>query len=247
MSVSADPLDLSDCDKLYSQRGAQLIPAAQCYLKTMSPSASEADRRKITERAFIALSAAVNDGPKTAAEADAIVQGLKLVGDLEKSAPGSADLAYWRAVFVSFDAMRKDRGSPLPTNLFKVLKSIQQDLRSAMTLDASLHLQGPNRVLGIMHTQMPGIVGGDKALAETLLQEAYQKAPELSANQIAYARILSIRGKTDPAKSVLSRFLALSDRELDPYPQEPLRSVKPELERDRKAARTLLDELNSEE
>jgi hypothetical protein len=246
MNSVAAPLDLSACDQIYSARGDRLIPAAQCYQGALA-TASDADKKTVLERAFIALSAAVNDGPKTQAEIDAIALGLKLVGELERATPGSADLAYWRAVFVSFDAMRKDRGSVLPKNLFAVLKSLQQDLRSAISLDPKIHVYGPHRVLGIMHTQMPGIVGGDKSLAENLLLEAYQRAPELSGNHVAYAKILMVNGKDGQAKMVLERFLAAKDSDLDPYPSEPLRGVKPELERDRKTAKTMLQELNEDE
>jgi len=245
MNSFAGALDLSACDRLYSERGDRLIPAAQCYQTALS-AAADNDKKALFERAFIALSAAVNDGPKTQAEADAIALGLKLTGEFERIAPGTGDLAYWRAVFVSFDAIRKDRGSVLPKNLFAVLKSLQQDLRSAISLDPKVHVYGPNRVLGIMHTQMPGIVGGDKSLAENLLLEAYQRAPELSGNHVAYAKILMVNGKDTQAKMVLERFLAMKDENLDPYPSEPLRTVKPELERDRKTAKTMLQELSEE-
>lgn len=246
MNSFAAPLDLSACDQLYAGRGDRLIPAAQCYQAALS-TASDQDKKTVYERAFIALSAAVNDGPKSQAEIDAIALGLKLVGEFERVAPGTADLAYWRAVFVSFDAIRKDRGAVLPKNLFAVLKSLQQDLRSAISLDPKVHVYGPNRVLGIMHTQMPGIVGGDKSLAEKLLLDAYQRAPELSGNHVAYAKILMVNGKDGQAKMVLERFLAAKDQELDPYPTEPIRTVKPELERDRKTAKAMLQELNEEE
>ena len=101
MNSFAAPLDLSECDRMYSTRGDRLIPAAQCYQTALS-TASESEKMTVYERAFIALSAAVNDGPKTQAETDAIALGLKLVGEFEKVAPGTGDLAYWRAVFVSF-------------------------------------------------------------------------------------------------------------------------------------------------
>jgi hypothetical protein len=56
-----------------------------------------------------------------------------------------------------------------------------------------------------------------------------------------------VNGKDTQAKMVLERFLAAKDQDLDPYPSEPLRSVKPELERDRKTAKSMLQELNEEE
>jgi hypothetical protein len=147
---------------------------------------------------------------------------------------------------MSFDAIQRDRGSMLPRHLFAVLKSIQEDLRQAISIDPKVHLYGPNRVLGIMHTQMPGIVGGDKVLAEKMLLESYQKAPALSINHVAYGKILMVNGKTTEAKAVFTRFLALPDSALDPYPGEPLRNLNPELNRDRKAVKGLLDQLSGE-
>ena len=232
------------CDLLYSHRGSDLMSAVDCYRGGMSASSVEA-QIKLYEKAFIALSAIINDSPKTQAEVDAIARGLKMVEDFSKAYSDSAQYFYWRAVFTSFDAIQKDRGSVLPRNLFAVLKSLQQDLRKAISLDPSIHIFGPNRVLGIMHTQMPSIVGGDKTLAETLLAEAYRNAPELCTNHIAYAKILMVNGKDAEAKAVLNRFLSLSDAELNPYPNEALRNLNPENARDRKTAREMLEELNN--
>jgi len=195
---------------------------------------------------MIALSALVNDHPKTEAEGNAIAKALPAIEAFGKFAPESSDFFYWRAVFTSFDAIRKDRGSVLPRHLFAVIRPIQDDLRRAIERDPSVHVYGPHRVLGIMHTQMPGIVGGDKTLAEKMLKEAYTRAPQISLNHLAYARILQVNGKDELAKEVVTKFLARPDSELDPYPAEPLRSVIPELVKDRSEARKILDELNGD-
>jgi hypothetical protein len=234
------------CDLLYSRRGAELLPAVACYGAELAAAATPELRLSLQERALIALSAVVNDSPKTQAEAQAIEQGLAWSRRLSEELPDSAQAAYWGAVFRSFDAIRKDRGSPLPRNLFGVIKSLQQDLRRAIGLDPKIHFWGPSRVLGLMHTQMPAIVGGDKSLAENLLRDAYQNAPALSLNHLAYARILRINGKATQAREVLLRFMALSDAELDPFVSEPFRTFKPEIERDREQARKLLGELDSD-
>jgi hypothetical protein len=97
-----------------------------------------------------------------------------------------------------------------------------------------------------MHTQMPGIVGGDKTLAEKMLAEAYRNGPAMCTNHVAYAKILQVNGKDVEAKAVLTRFLSMSDAELNPYPESPFRALKPETERDRKVARDLLEQINGE-
>ncbi len=233
---------LDSCDQLYSLRGANLPASVECYEKLRVELPLD-QRESVYERQFIALSAMVNDSPKTQTEVDAIRKAMELLGRYSREVSESAGLFYWRAVFVSFDAMQKDRGQALPRTLFGVLRSIQDDLRKAISLNAPLHSHGPARVLGTMHTQMPAIVGGDKSLAEKTLLDALKGSPSMCANHLAYAKILQVNGKKNEARTVLNRFLSMSDRELDPYPEEPLRNLKPEIERDRKAARDLLARL----
>ncbi len=246
-SIHAQDPSLGQCDQMYSERGsAKLLEAAACYGVLSQSVAAEEVKLVLFERTMIALSAVVNDDPKTNAEGEAIARALRILGEMKKKSPETADFFYWRAVFTSFDAIRKDRGSVLPRHLFAVIRSLQDDLRRAIELDPRIHIYGPHRVLGIMHTQMPGIVGGDKVLAEKMLLEAYTKAPEISLNHVAYARILQVNGKDMKAKEVLTRFLAKTDAELDPYPGEPLRNVKPELKKDRGEAAKLLEEIDGE-
>ena len=244
MNASASNLTDDPCDTLYSHRGSDLMAAVDCYRGGLSATSVEA-QVKLYEKSFIALSAIINDSPKTQAEIDAIARGLKLIEEFSRAYSDTAQFFYWRGVFTSFDAVQKDRGSVLPRNMFAVLKSLQQDLRQAIVLDPTIHVYGPNRVLGIMHTQMPGIVGGDKTLAETLLAEAYSKAPQICSNHTAYAKILIVNGKDALAKDVLNKFLALTDADLNPYPNEPLRNLNPENARDRKVAQAMLDDLNN--
>jgi hypothetical protein len=244
---SRTPASIEECDRIYSERGSgKLLQAVECYGAMAQGASADEARLQLFERSMIALSAVVNDEPKTQAEADAISKAFPILDEMGKRMSNSADYFYWRAVFTSFDAIRKDRGSVLPRHLFAVLRSLQDDLRRAIELNPKIHVYGPHRVLGIMHTQMPGIVGGDKVLAEKMLREAYTKAPEISLNHVAYARILQVNGKDAQAKEVLTRFLARNDSELDPYPAEPLRNVKPELQKDRAEARKLLEEIDGE-
>jgi hypothetical protein len=245
LSVRAQDQSVDSCDRIYAERGNGLLPSVECYLR-VAGSIPREQKEPLYERSLIALSAIVNDSPKTPSEIEAIKRGLSMIDSYSKDFPDSAGLHYWRAVFVSFDAIQKDRGSVLPKNLFAVLKMIQDDLRKAISLNPAIHVHGPARVLGIMHTQMPGIVGGDKTLAEKMLGEAYRNGPSMCANHVAYAKILQVNGKTVEAKAVLTRFLSMSDAELNPYPESPFRALKPETIRDRKVARDLLDQINEE-
>lgn len=243
--TQASSIDLTACDALYAKRGESLFAAHDCYTSLLAQ-ATPSDQKTIYERVFIALSGVVSFEPKTANERRAIDLGIKLVEKMKTDLAGSADAHYWSAVFLSFDAMQVDRGAILPRRTFGAIKTIQSELKQAMNLDPALHSYGPHRVLGTMHTQMPGIVGGDKKLAENLLKVAYENAPSMSANQYAYGNILSVNGKTEEAKRVLTQFLAMSDESLNPYPEAPFRLPKAEIESDRKKAKQILDDLNEE-
>jgi hypothetical protein len=242
---SVQAADLQDCDQLYAHRGTDALLAADCYQQIAVATDAGTDlQKRIYERSFIALSAVVNDWPKTKAERDAIDRGLQLVKEFAQIFKDSADLPYWRACMVSFDVFQKDRGAVIPTHTFRALGEIQSDLRLAIQRDSSIHFYGPLRVLGMMHTQMPAIAGGDKTLAEKLLKEAYQRAANFSMNHLAFARILDVNGKTDEAVSVLQQMLALPDASLDPFSAKPLLSLLPEVQKDKKAAQVLLDDLS---
>ena len=244
VSFSSQAATLSDCDLLYSHRGTDALKAADCYQSLVLSVTDLEEQKKIFTRSFIALSAVVNSMQKTPSERQAIDKGLALVKEFSKNFSGIADFFYWRACMVSFDVFEKDRGAVIPTHTFKALGAIQSDLRTSIQKDSSIHFYGPLRVMGMMHTQMPAIAGGDKALAQKLLKEAYEKEPKFSMNHLAYARILDVNGKTDEAIAVLNRLLGISDQEFDPNAAEPLLSLLPEVLKDKADAKNLLDDIS---
>lgn len=241
---AAFSMSRTDCDVLYSHRGADLLKAADCYTQERSSASSSAAKLSLYEMSFIALSAAVNDSPATASERSAIDQGLALALALTADFPNSADSFYWTAVFTSFDAIAKDRGAPIPTHTFGAIRTIQRNLSMAIQANPSIHFYGPDRVLGIMNMKMPAVIGGDKVLAEKLLREAYTNSPALSANHVMYAKILNINGKKEEARAVLTHFLSMSDEELNCYPGQPLLALNEEIKRDRNSGKELLASLD---
>ena len=242
---SVNAATLSDCDSTYAKRGLSSLQAGQCYQSLLSgTSLSAAEQKTIYTRAFIALSATINDQPKTAAERQAIDQGLSLLKEFAKGFSTTADFFYWRACMMSFDVFQKDRDSIIPTNTFGVLGSIQDDLTAAIQRDQSIHFYGPLRVMGMMHTQMPAIIGGDKVFAEKMLKEAYSRAPVFSMNHLAYAKILDINSKTDLAMGVLKNLIQTPNETFNPYPDQPLLSLLPEVIKDKKAAAELLQNIS---
>lgn len=236
--------DLTSCDALYSQRGTQSYSAFECYLPLFSSAQTESLKATLLERMLVSLSAVINDLPKSPLERKSIDQGLKLLSELKKTAPESSEYFYWKACFTSFDVIEKDRGATIPTHTFRALGAIQDGLRMAIQKDPSIHFYGPMRVMGIMHTQMPGIAGGDKKLAEKMLREAYTRSPIVAMNHIAFAKILEINGKTTEAVEVLNRLLSTPDEALNPYPDQPLLNLAPETRKHKEEARKLLEEIN---
>lgn len=253
MSSNAGAQSLSECDALYAARGVgaalqksnSLFAAVDCYEKQLAGKPS-AEQREIFERIFIALSAVVNTQPKTNNERRAIDRAFEVLEKLKAGLAGTADEYYWNAVWLAFDSKALDRGSVLPRNIFRNLRTIQAQLRQAMELNPVIHTYGPHRVLGMMHSEMPGIVGGDKALAEKLLVEAWSKAPRMSVNWTAYATILDINGKSSEAVTVLKKFLSMPDSEFNPYP-DAARALTFETQVDRKKAKELLESIEGEE
>ena len=235
--------DLKSCDEAYA-RNEQLFKVTACYEKLLHEQSTlpELNKKQIYERLFITLSAVVIRNPKTDLERSAIEKAQVLLEKFSKEYSGTADSYYWYAVWLSFQVKMQDRGAMIPRRTFAAISKIQNALSQAIQLDPTLHLYGPSRVYGIMHTQMPGIAGGDKVLAEKLLRDAYEHAQSLSANHLAYAKILNINGKTELAIQVLEKFIYLKDSELNPYPTEPLRAPRFETLSDLTEAKNLLQE-----
>lgn len=242
-----NPMDLKNCDTLYFLGGEKLFESVDCAMALLPQAENSAEQKLLYERAFISLSLVVNMAPKTPSERTAIERALLLLKKMSTTLTSSADYAYWTAVFTSFNAVMLDRGSVVPLKMFAAIRSIEENLNLAITREAFIHGMGPKRVLGIMNTQMPAIAGGDKALAENMLKDAYQRAPEFSINHVEYARILYVNGKTNDARDVLERFLALDSSALNPYLNEPLRAPRVELARDRKEAQSILTSIDEDE
>ncbi|OFZ79002.1 MAG: hypothetical protein A2583_14880 [Bdellovibrionales bacterium RIFOXYD1_FULL_53_11] len=239
-----DVAEIRRCDDMYAQRTnlAKAQDAGDCY-RQLAAKAKKGGNAKLRREAldwqFMSLFWVITKFQNQPAERPAIDEGMAVSGAMVNEFPTLGFGYYWRGVFVSHDAMEKDRGSSTPTNLFKVLGQLETDFREAIKLEPSVHVYGPQRALGAMHTQMPPLVGGDKRLAERLLKAAYDKGKKFSQNHIFYAKILIARDKNEEAKKVLNNLLAMKDGELNPY--EPHRIPAIETAEDRVEARKLLE------
>lgn len=240
----AQGLLMFDCDNLYAKRGLDLFKASACY--------SQLEKNKIIsseiyfERAFTTLSSAVSEFVKKPEERKSIDEALLILDQVKNKTGEHALYNYWKAVWISFDAVEKDRGSLLPTTMFGRIGTIQDLLAAAIKEDPSIHFFGPERVLGLMHTQMPKIAGGDKKYAEQLLKSAFTNQPRYFSNVYNYANILYLNGKTNEAKKVLTDFVNSPDAYYEIYAPEIARSLLPEIKNEKIKAQKLITEIDSE-
>jgi len=236
---------ISDCDKLYSQREYNLISAQDCYQKFFNQNKISND--DFFDRSFANLSTAIIFFEKKAEERIVLDKAF-IILDLVKNVYGeNSYYNYWKAVWISFDALQKDRGKLIPTYLFSQIGTIQNLLKNSANTDPTIHFYGPHRVLGILHTQMPKIAGGDKKYAEQMLNISYTARPYFISNPYAYANILYINGKNENAKTVLETFMATPNEKYESYPNEPLRSLSLEIQKEKEKAQELLTILADDE
>lgn len=242
LSASADPI--SDCDAQYALRGQALLEAASCYTK-LDP-ALIIHNEIYFERLLTTLSTAVGEFSKKPEERVAIDQALLVLDQVKFTLGEKAFYNYWKAVWISFDAVEKDRGSLLPTTMFGRISTIQDLLTSAIKENPTIHFYGPHRVLGLMHTQMPKIAGGDKKYAEQLLATAYTNQPSYFSNVYSYANILFVNGKNQEALDILNRFLQTPDSYYEVYSPNVSRSLSVEILAEKEKARKLLLDIESD-
>lgn len=236
---------VSDCDALHAKREHNLITAQDCYEKLYVQSQLPAN--EFFDRSFINLSTAITFFEKKTEER-LILDKAFVVLETVKSAQGETPYYnYWKAVWISFDALEKDRGKMIPTYLFTKIGTIQNLLKSAASTEPAIHFYGPHRVLGVLHTQMPKIAGGDKKYAEQMLKTSFTAHPFYHANPYAYANILYINGKLDEAKAILNTFLTTPNEKYEAYPNEPLRSFSGEIQIEKNKAQELLTVILDEE
>ena len=236
---------LSDCDLLYSKRGLDLIPAQDCYQNLYTQNKiSNAD---FFERSFTTLSTAITFFEKKTEERMILEKAFVILDTVKNAYGENSYYNYWKAVWVSFDALEKDRGKMIPTYLFSQIGTIQSLLKFAAQNDAEIDFYGPHRVLGILHTQMPKIAGGDKKYAELLLKRSYEAHPDYHSHPYVYANILYINGKTDEAKTILTLFLDTPNEKYESFANEPLRSFNLEIQKEKDKAQELLNIIIDEE
>jgi hypothetical protein len=237
--------ELIDCDQMYSKRGSALLSAQNCYQSLLFSKKISHD--VFFDRSFTNLSTAIIFFEKKAEERSILNAALDVLEMVKNVYGENSYYNYWKAVWVSFDALEKDRGKLIPTYLFSQIGNIQNLLKSAAQTDPTIHFYGPHRVLGVLHTQMPKIAGGDKKYAEQMLKTSYTERPFYYSNPYSYANILYINGQNESAQKILTLFIATPNEKYESFPNEAFRSLNPEIVIEKKKAKELLDIINDEE
>lgn len=236
---------IDDCDLLYSKREYNLITAQDCYQNLYTQNKLSHD--EFFDRSFINLSTAVSFFEKKAEERMVLDKAFVILNTVKNIYGENSYYNYWKAVWVSFDALEKDRGKMIPTYLFTQIGTIQNLLKSSANTQPSIHFYGPYRVLGLLHTQMPKIAGGDKKYAEQMLKLSFTADPYYHSNPYAYANILYINGKLENAKDILNTFIKTPNEKYESFPNEPLRSFNLEIQKEKAKAQELLKIIIDEE
>lgn len=245
LSQVAKAQSLTPCEAVYSQRPnlEKVKESIECFVGEAAQANSGSDQR-IQSLAHAALASVwiSNKFPKTELEPQFIQRGFLIVQQMQNEFPNAAETFYWRAVFTSSDVRMKDRGAPVPRNTLSALGKIQGDLKAAIKVNPAVHEFGPNRVLGVMHSEMPAIAGGDKQYAEQNLKIALEGAPRTAMNYRYYANILRINKKNQQARELIESFLNMKPEELNPFDRPELLPVQ-EIQDEKNEAKKILEKL----
>ncbi|HKR01851.1 MAG TPA: TRAP transporter TatT component family protein [Pyrinomonadaceae bacterium] len=122
-----------------------------------------------------------------------------------------------------------------PLKALRLALRARRSLERAVRLDPAYHGAGPLRVLARLQQNLPRLLGGGGARALSNYERAIELAPTNTVTRLYLAELLLETGDEARARTVLLALLKA--------PPDPLWAF--ESERDRKAARRMLDGLQS--
>lgn len=222
LGFAAETPKIEDCDLGYKARPEKITETTECYYAVSESLKENTTEEALTQRhyalAMSALAASWNAirSTETSTRVAAISQGERASHDLLSSFEKSAHGYYWSAIFQSARVKEQDGSALIPTHTLKALPKIKAKLRKTIELDESVHGYGAHRVLGIIYTSVPGLVGGDKELGEKYLKTALEKAPRFSINPLYYGKFLVSDERKDEARAVMSELIETAPAIFDP-------------------------------
>ncbi|MCM0605837.1 MAG: hypothetical protein KA715_07070 [Xanthomonadaceae bacterium] len=213
---------IEDCDQAYILRPEKLVETTNCYysvsesLKEKTSEEEIATRKRALEMSALAASWNAIRGTTLELRTLGISLGERASNDLMASFEKAGSGYYWSAIFQSAKAKDQDGNALIPTHTLKVLPKIKAKLRKTIELDETVHGYGAHRVLGIIYTTVPGLVGGDKELGEKYFKTSLEKAPRFSINPLYYGKYLVSDDRKDEAREIMKELIEIEPKTFDP-------------------------------
>ena len=202
---------ITDCDLAYESRPLNISQTTDCYFNVTEPD----QRQRALEMSALAASWNAIRSPDINVRAAAIIQGERAADELMRTFEKAGSGYYWSAIFLSQKAKDKDGNALIPTATLKALPKIKSKLRKTIELDETVHGYGAHRVLGIIYTTVPGLVGGDKELGEKYFKTALEKAPHFSINPLYYGKFLIADDRKSEAEQVMKELISMDPAAFD--------------------------------
>jgi tetratricopeptide (TPR) repeat protein len=192
---------LSQAEALFNQRYdmEKARQAAQLYRRVLDlePEHEQAACRLVRTLAWMGFF--LNNDEK---EKVLYQEAAKVAEQAAKCHPNQPQTIYWLGV-----------AQGLLANVSGILGSLtlvdssQKNMRRLIELDPAFQFGGGYRILGRIHTKLPGLLGGDKDQAEDYLRKAVQMGPKFWQNHLYLAALLKDQGRAKEARRVLGDVL----------------------------------------
>lgn len=224
------------CDDLFEERTdlKKAKEAFTCYEAAVKARIGDANERRLAqEGAFHSALWLYNHLSGQMERANVVSRAQGLAFQVIKDAPKDAIGYYWNAVFSTMSCQLVDEGKLIPSCFLAIRKDVITNLETTRTLELSLEGTGGSRFLGLLYTQLPKILGGNKKKGEDFLIEALTQSPDYSTNFLALGRFYINNKRKPEGTKILNDFLLLNCMTMNP-------ERAPECGLDQDAAKKLL-------
>ena len=195
---------LSRAELLYATRNPEEVrEAAAVYLEAARAGPGRVEGLVGAARARVWLSDHEPDGAERRRAATEAVQAAQWC---ERTAPASADCAYWLGAALGVQA-RERRSTALDA-----LPLIERAFQRAASADPNLDEAGPDRALALLYARAPGWPAGpgDADLAVEHARKAVSLRPGYPPNHLALAEALSGAGAPAESRAAYERALEMA-------------------------------------
>ena len=188
---------LYQADALFEKRGdlSKALASADLYKKALAenPSDEKAALRLVRLLIWVGTQ---SEGER---ELDLYRQAVEVARQAVKMHPRHPGPHYWLGMAYGLLA---DRGAVLKS--LGYVKSMRKEMDLLLEMDPSYYHGGAYRLLGRLHTRLPRMFGGDRAMAETYLRKAMELGPDFFLNHLFLAGLLQDQGRTQEAAKLVT-------------------------------------------